>query len=64
MPDERPSAPLRGADPRLQRRRPTDEELAKASEISESDLDAAVDAWERVAPNEARKIVEAIPDED
>jgi hypothetical protein len=53
--------PDRPNDPRLQRRRPTDAELDRESEITESDLDAAVDAWHRYAPQEAKGAIAAKP---
>jgi hypothetical protein len=58
MPD---NAPLRGADPRLQRRRPTSEELDKLSEITDADVDAAIDAFNRHAPAEAKGLLDATP---
>lgn len=48
-------------DPRLARRRASAEELDKQSEITEADVDAAVDAFARYAPTEARKILDAKP---
>ena len=48
-------------DPRLQRRRPTDEELDRLSEITEADIDAAVEAWDRYAPVEAKGMLDAEP---
>ena len=48
-------------DPRLTRRRPTDAELAKASEITEDDVAAAVEAWRRYAPPEAKGMLDAEP---
>ena len=48
-------------DPRLNRRRPTDEELDKAAEITPADVDAAVDAFNRYAPPEAKGLLDAEP---
>lgn len=49
MPDERPSAPRSGADPRLQRRRPTDEELERltTAEAMQNLADDADAMWDR-----------------
>ena len=60
MPNTHEPSALR-ADPRLQRRRPTDEELERAATISEEDLDAAVDAFNRHAPPEAKGLLDAEP---
>ena len=49
-------------DPRLRRRRPTEAELAKESEITADDVDAAVDAFNRYAPAEARGLLDAEPE--
>lgn len=54
-------SPARRADPRLQRRRPTDEELERAAEISEADVDAAIDAFNQHAPVEAKGLLDAEP---
>lgn len=54
----------RERDPRLQRRRPTDDELDRLSEITEADIDAAVDAFNRYAPPEARGLLDAQPVDD
>lgn len=48
-------------DPRLQRRRPTDDELEREAEITESDIDAAVEAFDRYTAPEARGILDAEP---
>lgn len=59
--DPLPSRPL---DPRLHRRRPTDEELERESEITPDDVDEAVSAFDRYAPPDARGLLDAATDED
>lgn len=48
-------------DPRLERRRPTDAELDRASEVTADDIDEAVAAFNRYAPAEAKGILDAKP---
>lgn len=49
-------------DPRLTRRRPSDKELERESEITPSDIDAAIASFNRHAPPEARGLLEAEPE--
>jgi hypothetical protein len=49
---------------RLERRRPTDEELEREAKITEQDILDAVAAFNRHAPPEARGLLEAQVDEE
>lgn len=58
-----PNDPL-PPDPRLQRRRPSDEELERESEITDTDIDAAIAQFNRDTAGPYRGLLEAEPDDD
>lgn len=56
--------PNTSPDPRLARRRPSDQELEKAAEVTELDVDAAVAQFDRDTASQFKGILDAVPADD